>query len=358
MLVDILKVQIYVEPLKCARKNPVIRNEKSVKAIILLILGYKILYFGLFDVILHAEIFRLYLRMTLETTIQGIKSAVLLAREHNNTIGLVPTMGALHAGHASLISRSLAENDVTIVSVFVNPTQFNDKNDLTNYPRTLEADLELIKSLALGMEGKQIFVFAPTAEEIYPTPDTRSFSYPPIDTVMEGARRPGHFNGVCQIVSKLFSYTEPDRAYFGEKDFQQIAVIRAMVKDQGFPLQLVPCPIVREQSGLALSSRNSLLTEEERNVAINISRALIGSVAYSKSHTVAETEAWTVETLNAIEGLEVEYYEIVDAITLQKVISWDDADSIQGCITVFCNLNDSTCKRQGAVRLIDNINYK
>lgn len=353
-----LKVQIYIELPKCARKNDTFRNEKSVKARILLILGCKILCFEVFGVILHAEFFSLHLGMTVETTIHGIKSALTRARARKYTIGLVPTMGALHEGHASLISRSLTENDVTVVSIFVNPTQFNDSNDLTNYPRTLDADIALIEDLIHQQQGKQIYVFAPTVEEIYPTPDTRIFSYPPIDTVMEGARRPGHFNGVCQIVSKLFSYTEPDRAYFGEKDFQQIAVIRAMVKDMGFPLELVPCPIVRERSGLALSSRNSLLSEAERNVAVNISRALMGSVAYSKSHSVAETETWTAETLNAIKGLEVEYYEIVDAITLQKVTSWDDAESIQGCITVFCNLNDSASHRQGTVRLIDNINYK
>lgn len=277
-------------------------------------------------------------------TINEIKTLVRAAREEGKTVGLVPTMGALHEGHASLIRRSVAENDITVVSVFVNPTQFNDKNDLTNYPRTIEADCALIESIG------GTYVFAPTVEEVYPEPDTRSFSYPPIDTVMEGARRPGHFNGVCQIVSKLFMMVEPDRAYFGEKDFQQIAVIRAMMKDQGFTFELVPCPIVREASGLALSSRNTLLADNEREIAVNISRTLIGSQAYALSHSVDETTAWVVDTLNAIEGLDVEYYEIVDAITLQKVTSWDEAEHIQGCITVFCG--------EKPIRLIDNINYK
>lgn len=277
-------------------------------------------------------------------TINEIKTLVRAAREEGKTVGLVPTMGALHEGHASLIRRSVAENDITVVSVFVNPTQFNDKNDLTNYPRTLEADCALIESIG------GTYVFAPTVEEVYPEPDTRSFSYPPIDTVMEGARRPGHFNGVCQIVSKLFMMVEPDRAYFGEKDFQQIAVIRAMMKDQGFTFELVPCPIVREASGLALSSRNTLLADNEREIAVNISRTLIGSQAYALSHSVDETTEWVVNTLNAIDGLDVEYYEIVDAITLQKVTSWDEAEHIQGCITVFCG--------EKPIRLIDNINYK
>lgn len=282
--------------------------------------------------------------MTIIPTIKEMKALVAQARSEGKTVGLVPTMGALHDGHASLIRRSVEENNITVVSVFVNPTQFNDKNDLNNYPRTLEADCALIESIG------GTYVFAPSVEEVYPEPDTRAFSYPPIDTVMEGARRPGHFNGVCQIVSKLFLMVEPDRAYFGEKDFQQIAVIRAMMKDQGFNFELVSCPIIREASGLALSSRNTLLTEDERHLAVNISRALIGSLPYALSHSVAETQLWVVDTLNAIEGLDVEYYEIVDAITLQPVNSWNDAEHVQGCITVFCG--------HTPIRLIDNINYK
>ncbi len=290
-------------------------------------------------------------KMEIINSVKELKAKVSALRSDNKTIGLVPTMGALHAGHASLVKRSVRENHATIVSVFVNPTQFNDKNDLEAYPRTLFADCNLLQRLGAD------FVFAPSVEEIYPEPDTRTFSYPPTDTVMEGAFRPGHFNGVCQIVSKLFMFVEPDRAYFGEKDFQQIAVIRAMVADytsQGATwakrLEICPCPIVREESGLALSSRNTLLSINEKAIAPNIYRVLKESVDFSKTHTVEETQQMVVNQLNGIEGLEVQYYNIVNAITLENVTSWDDADHIQGCITVFCGATP--------IRLIDNINYK
>lgn len=282
--------------------------------------------------------------MIVFNTKNELEAALKSVQEAGGKVGLVPTMGALHAGHASLVERSVAENDKTVVSVFVNPTQFNDKNDLENYPRTLEADCALLESLGVD------YVFAPSVEEVYPEPDTRSFSYPPIDSVMEGARRPGHFNGVCQIVSKLFYMVKPDRAYFGEKDFQQIAVIRAMVNDLKIPVELKPCPIVREESGLALSSRNTLLTDSERSIAVCISQALKTSVEFAKSHTVVETHDLVVGALNATNGLEVEYFEIVDGITLQPVDSWDDSDFIVGCITVYCGARP--------VRLIDNIKYK
>lgn len=282
--------------------------------------------------------------MIVFNTKKDLETAVKSLHAAGKKVGLVPTMGALHAGHASLVKRSVADNDATVVSVFVNPTQFNDKNDLNNYPRTLEADCKLLESLGAD------FVFAPSVEEVYPEPDTRAFSYPPIDSVMEGARRPGHFNGVCQIVSKLFYMVQPDRAYFGEKDFQQIAVIRAMVADLKIPVELCPCPIVREESGLALSSRNTLLTDSERLTAVSISRILRESVAFAQSHGVAETHKMVVDSLNAIDGLEVEYYEIVNGITLQPVRSWDDTDYIVGCITVYCGSRP--------VRLIDNIKYK
>ena len=282
--------------------------------------------------------------MIVFNTKAGLEEALDKVRANGQKIGLVPTMGALHAGHASLVKRSVSENDVTVVSVFVNPTQFNDKNDLKNYPRTLDADCQLLESLGAD------YVFAPSVEEVYPEPDTRTFSYPPIDTVMEGARRPGHFNGVCQIVSKLFYMVKPDRAYFGEKDFQQIAVVRAMVNDLKIPVELCPCPIVREESGLALSSRNSLLSESEKRTAVCISQALRTSVEFAKTHTVQETHDLVVGALNATKGLEVEYFEIVNGITLQSVHSWDEAEYVVGCITVFCGSRP--------VRLIDNIKYK
>lgn len=281
--------------------------------------------------------------MKIIDTVAALQLAVTEAKQQGLSVGLVPTMGALHEGHASLIRQCVAENQLTVVSVFVNPTQFNDPKDLQHYPRTFEADAQLIASL-----GGDI-VFAPSVEEIYPQEDKRVFSYPPIDTVMEGARRPGHFNGVCQIVSKLFDMVSPDKAYFGEKDFQQIAVVRAMMRDLGYKFQLVPCPIVRETSGLALSSRNALMSEDERVLATNIYRTLRESVVFSQAHTVEETQQFVVNQLNALEGLEVEYYEIVNGETLQTVTSWEDAAQIQGCITVFCGARP--------VRLIDNISY-
>jgi pantoate--beta-alanine ligase len=282
--------------------------------------------------------------MEIVHTIKELKTKLQVQREKGKTIGLVPTMGALHAGHASLVKRSVNENDVTVVSVFVNPTQFNDKKDLEKYPRTLEADCELLERIGANI------VFAPSVSEVYPEPDTRVFSYPPTDEVMEGRFRPGHFNGVCQIVSKLFMIVEPNKAYFGEKDFQQIAVIKAMVADQKYPLEICPCPIVRETDGLALSSRNTLLSEAERKIALNISKTLFESLEYAKTHTLTETKYWVINTINAIEGLEVQYYEIVDGKSLSSLNDWRDSDCIVGCITVFCG--------SIPVRLIDNIKYK
>ena len=275
-------------------------------------------------------------------SIKELQACLSEAKNAGKSVGLVPTMGALHEGHASLVRRSVKENDVTVVSIFLNPTQFNDPKDLERYPRTLESDCKLLQQC-----GAQI-AFAPSVSEMYPEPDTRRFSYPPTDSVMEGARRPGHFNGVCQIVSKLFMITEPDRAYFGEKDFQQICVIRRMVADLGFKMDIVPCPVIREASGLAMSSRNSLLTPDEKVLAANIYRVMKESL--SQGLSVRETEAWVTDTLNAIEGLEVEYYSIVNGETLAEVNSWDDAPHIVGCITVYCG--------HTPIRLIDHIRYK
>ena len=280
--------------------------------------------------------------MLVVDSIAQLRSYLATARAEGKSVGLVPTMGALHEGHASLVERSVRENEVTVVSVFVNPTQFNDKGDLERYPRTLEADCRLLEELGTDC------VFAPTVEEVYPEPDTRQFDFTPLDKVMEGIYRPGHFNGVAQIVSKLFMYVEPDRAYFGEKDFQQLAIIREMVRQMNFKLEIVGCPIVREQDGLALSSRNALLTAEQRHTALAISQSLFASVEYAKSHTLIETKQMVEEAIAATEGLELEYYEVVDGNTLQPVSSWDDTDYIVGCITVYC----------GKVRLIDNIRYK
>ena len=280
--------------------------------------------------------------MKLIQTINGLRNELQAVRKQGKSIGLVPTMGALHDGHASLVMRAVKENDVVVVSDFVNPTQFNDKNDLLKYPRTLESDCALLEKLGAA------FVFAPSVEEIYPEPDTRQFSYAPLDTVMEGKYRPGHFNGVCQIVSKLFLIVEPDRAYFGEKDFQQLAIIREMTNKYPFNLEIVGCPIVREADGLALSSRNARLSAEQRVQALQISGTLSDSVEFAKSHTLAETKRYVEDRIAASEGLSLEYFEVVDGNTLQTVLSWEDSEYIVGCITVFC----------GEVRLIDNIKYK
>ena len=274
-------------------------------------------------------------------SVSELRETVSKFRNEGKTIGLVPTMGALHEGHLSLVNRCRKENDVVVVSVFVNPTQFNNKEDLRTYPRTEEADRALLESAGCDI------AFMPTVEEIYPEPDTRVFALGRVAEVMEGAMRPGHFNGVAQIVSKLFMFVEPDRAYFGEKDFQQIAVIRSMVKSEGFKLEIVPCPIVREADGLAKSSRNVRLTPKMRKVAPNIARILNESKEYAKSHTVGETEKYVVDAINSYDGMEIEYYQIVDGISLEHLTSWDETGYAVGCVTVYC----------GDVRLIDNITY-
>ncbi|MBO4814504.1 MAG: pantoate--beta-alanine ligase [Muribaculaceae bacterium] len=271
-----------------------------------------------------------------------LQKAVKSYREAGKSIGLVPTMGALHEGHKSLVVRARAENDVVVVSVFLNPTQFNNKEDLRTYPRTAEADAAMLESCGVDI------AFMPSVDDIYPEPDTRVFHLGPVAEVMEGAMRPGHFNGVCQIVSKLFSFVEPDRAYFGEKDFQQIAVIRAMVTQLGFNLEIVPCPCVREADGLAKSSRNVRLTPTVRRVAPAIYKTLKESLDFASFHTVEQTHDWVVATLNAYPEMEVEYFSICDGITLQPVQDWNDTDYVVGCITVYC----------GDVREIDNITYK
>lgn len=259
-------------------------------------------------------------------------------------VGLVPTMGALHAGHASLVERSVKENDITVVSVFLNPTQFDNPADLKRYPRSLDADCRLLESIGAD------YVFAPTVGDMYPEPDNRHFEFPPVTTVMEGAHRPGHFNGVCQVVSRLFYIVRPDKAYFGEKDWQQIAVVKALVKYLGLGVEIVDCPIIREKDGLAMSSRNNLLSQDERALAPKIYEALNSSLEYAKKHTVEETMEKVVSDLNSNEGLRVEYFSIVDGETLQEIKSWDDCQHVVGCITVYCG--------KTPIRLIDHIRYR
>lgn len=280
--------------------------------------------------------------MKVVSTVKELKVSLDSYRSEGKSIALVPTMGALHAGHASLVERAVKENDVVVVSVFVNPTQFNDKNDLKNYPRTLEADCELLERVGASI------AFAPSVEEMYPSEDTRQFSFEPLDTVMEGACRPGHFNGVAQIVSKLFYVVEPDKAYFGEKDFQQLAIIREMVRQLALPVEIAGCPIVRESDGLAMSSRNTLLSAEERERALAISRTLFSSLDYAKEHSLAETKAFVEECIDNTAGLDLEYFQIVDGNSLQEIKEWGDSSYVVGCIALFC----------GKIRLIDNIKYK
>lgn len=279
--------------------------------------------------------------MKIVSKIQDLKGYLAQERLNNRRIGFVPTMGALHAGHLSLVKRCVDENDICVVSVFVNPTQFNDKKDLETYPRTLEKDCELLQSAGCD------YVFAPSVEEMYPEPDTRVFDFGKVMQVMEGARRPGHFNGVAQVVSKLFYIVEPDNAYFGEKDFQQIAVIRAMVKQLGLSVKINDCPILREADGLAMSSRNTRLTPELRQKAPLIARTLKESTNFALAKGVQEVIDYVVNTINQEPDMEVEYFEIVDGNTLESIKDWKDTDYPVGCITVYC----------GEVRLIDNIKY-
>lgn len=257
-------------------------------------------------------------------------------------VGFVPTMGALHRGHRSLVERARKENDTVVVSVFVNPTQFNDKNDLKNYPRTPEADCAVLEAAGADI------VFMPSVEDIYPEPDTREFDFGLVDKVMEGATRPGHFNGVAQVVSRLFAIVEPKKAYFGEKDFQQIAVIKAMVRQLNIDVNIVECPIVRGEDGLALSSRNELLTPEHRKAAPHIYATISQSAEKMQSMTPAELTQWVVATIDSNPLLKTIYFEAVDALTMQRVESWDESERIQGCIAV----------QVGDIRLIDNIRIK
>ncbi|MDY5387798.1 MAG: pantoate--beta-alanine ligase [Muribaculaceae bacterium] len=284
--------------------------------------------------------------MLIIRTVAELGEYVSNERKNGRSIGLVPTMGALHAGHISLVTKAVSENDIVLVSLFVNPTQFNNPTDLATYPRKEEDDFALLR------EAGASAVFAPSVEEIYPGGvegrERHEFELGTTATVMEGKYRPGHFQGVAEIVSKLFRMATPTRAYFGEKDFQQIAVIRNMVASEGIDVEIVACPIKRADDGLALSSRNALLTPEQRAIAPEIYRSLKASLDYAKEHSVQATHDMVVESINAQPELDVEYYEIVDGRTLLPVAEWEESDSVVGCITVYC----------GKIRLIDNIRYK
>ena len=265
-----------------------------------------------------------------------------LGSRDRSGIGFVPTMGALHAGHRSLVERARRECATVVVSVFVNPTQFNDKTDLKNYPRPPEADLRLLEEVGAD------YVFMPSVEEVYPEPDTRTFDFGMIDKVMEGATRPGHFNGVAQVVSRLFDLVKPAKAYFGEKDFQQIAVIREMVRQLRIPVEIIPCPIVRGEDGLALSSRNTLLDTDHRTAAPYIYKVLKAAVEKSHQTTPDQLAAWVTAQVESNPLLKVIYFQVVDAATMQQVRTWEESPAIQGCIAV----------QAGDIRLIDNIKLR
>lgn len=265
-----------------------------------------------------------------------------LGSRDRSGIGFVPTMGALHAGHRSLVERARRECATVVVSVFVNPTQFNDKTDLKNYPRTPEADLRLLEEVGAD------YVFMPSVEEVYPEPDTRTFDFGMIDKVMEGATRPGHFNGVAQVVSRFFDLVKPAKAYFGEKDFQQIAVIREMVRQLRIPVEIIPCPIVRGEDGLALSSRNTLLDTDHRTAAPYIYKVLKAAVEKSHQTTPDQLAAWVTAQVESNPLLKVIYFQVVDAATMQQVRTWEESPAIQGCIAV----------QAGDIRLIDNIKLR
>ncbi len=260
-------------------------------------------------------------------------------KKEGKTIGFVPTMGALHNGHLSLVKECKKNSDVTVVSIFVNPTQFNDLEDLKRYPRTLDKDTELLKSIDCDL------VFAPSVEEIYPEPDTRKFDFGYIESVMEGAKRPGHFNGVGQVVSRLFDIVQPDKAFFGMKDFQQVAIIKNMVKQLNYNIQIVPCPIIREESGLALSSRNTLLDEDHKKNAPHIYATLKKARNLASEMSVSDLKKWITDEINSNPYLETEYVEIVDDTTLKVTENWKEEGIKVACVAVYA----------GKIRLIDNI---
>lgn len=275
-------------------------------------------------------------------TVSGLNLALQSSRSKGDSIGFVPTMGALHEGHATLIRQSIAENECTVVSLFVNPTQFNNRNDLLLYPRTPEVDEQLLQELGVNI------LFAPSVEEVYPEPDNRVFDFGILDKVMEGRYRPGHFNGVAQVVSRLFSFVQPDKAYFGEKDFQQLAIVREMTAMLHIPVEIVGVPIVREKSGLAMSSRNQRLSLAEQEQASQIYHVLSESLQKKRDNAPHQIASWVVQEINNVPGLRVEYYEIVDGYSLQPLTTWGESDWPVGCIAVYC----------GEVRLIDNISYR
>lgn len=275
-------------------------------------------------------------------TIKSLQEAINKAKVGDKKVGFVPTMGALHEGHLSLIQKAKEHCDIVVVSIFVNPIQFNNPEDLRTYPRTLDADCEKLETVGCDM------VFAPTAEEMYPEPATETYDFGELEAVMEGPQRPGHFAGVATVVHRLFNIVKPAKAFFGEKDFQQLAIIQCLTKQQNLPIEIVPCPIVRADDGLALSSRNMRLSPEARKIAPQIYATLQNAVAISNTHTIDEVKKYVIDTLANLKVFEPEYFEIVNDTTLQPIANWNDAQGIVGCIAVWLD----------GVRLIDVIRFK
>ena len=277
--------------------------------------------------------------MKISNTVSDFQQNIDCLRLGGISVGFVPTMGALHKGHLKLMEQALSENPIVAVSIFVNPNQFNNPNDLTNYPRTLEEDLKKCKEVGASI------IFTPTVDEVYPKPDQRVFDFGSLDKVMEGKHRQGHFNGVAQVVSRLFDIVKPNRAYFGQKDFQQLAIIRKMVEQLSLNIEIVACPTVREKDGLAMSSRNALLTPEHRQSAPIIAKTLLEARNNTMGLSVKEMIAWVTKQIDSNPMLKVEYFEIANSETLEPVNSWHDAKELVGCIAVHA----------GKVRLIDNV---
>lgn len=263
---------------------------------------------------------------------------------NNYKIGFVPTMGALHQGHISLVKKAHELSDIVVVSIFVNPTQFNNPQDLERYPRTVEEDCKRLEEAGANL------VFVPSVGDIYPQKDERIFDLGGLDAVGEGPRRPGHFNGVAQVVTRLFDIVKPRYAYFGEKDFQQLSIIRHFTKELNYPVEIISCPTIREEDGLAMSSRNSLLTPEHREAAPLIYKTLKTVQERSQAQILSPDELckWVTDEINSNSLLKTEYVEIVNSLTLRLVKNWSDHGQIQMCVAVFA----------GTVRLIDNIKLK
>lgn len=268
--------------------------------------------------------------------IDELLSCVDTFKREGKTIGLLPTMGALHEGHLSLAKRAKEENDVLICSVFVNPIQFNNKEDLEKYPRDLEADVALLDGIGCDV------VFAPSAEEVYAEEPTEKYSFGALEQVLEGPQRPGHFNGVATIVHKLFKWARPDRAYFGEKDYQQIAIVKDLVRQFSIPVQIVECPIYRDADGLATSSRNRRLSAKARKIAPKIHEILLKSASLAKDMSYSQIKSYVEAEFAMRKDFELEYFEIVDAKTLQPIRRPNENGAV-GCVAVWLD----------GVRLID-----